>query len=178
MIGIYCVGRFKSTYQRTAANAIPPKTIVYLFVCPTYDDMGNCNFIIIKQATNLCHIKEKKAKPSWSYGSWIYNYLCNQCLSPLMLWVRISIRAMCTTLCDKVCQRLATGRWFSAGPPVSSTNKTDGHDITEILLKVALNTIKPNQTNQGAKQIDRNYCMFWQKIKTSYLGFKKKMIRH
>jgi hypothetical protein len=25
--------------------------------------------------------------------------------------------------------------------PVSSTNKTDHHDITEILLKVALNTI-------------------------------------
>ena len=21
---------------------------------------------------------------SWSYGSWIYNYLCNQCLSPLI----------------------------------------------------------------------------------------------
>jgi len=20
---------------------------------------------------------------SWSYGSWFYNYLCNQCLSPL-----------------------------------------------------------------------------------------------
>ena len=27
----------------------------------------------------------------WTYGSWI-NYLCNQCLSPLMLWVWISIR--------------------------------------------------------------------------------------
>ena len=27
----------------------------------------------------------------WSYGSWIYNYLCNQCLLSLMLWVRISI---------------------------------------------------------------------------------------
>jgi hypothetical protein len=75
----------------------------------------------------------------WSYGRWIYNYLCNQCLSSLMLWVRISIRARCTTLCDKICQWLATGRWFS---PVSSTNKTDRHDITEILLKVALNTIK------------------------------------
>jgi len=24
------------------------------------------------------------------------NYICNQCLSPLMLWVRISIRARCT----------------------------------------------------------------------------------
>jgi hypothetical protein len=35
-----------------------------------------------------------------------------------------------------------TGQWFSPGPPVSSTNKTDSHDIAEILLKVALNTIK------------------------------------
>ena len=30
------------------------------------------------------------------------------------------------------------------GTPVSSTNKTDRHDITEILLKVALNTINLN----------------------------------
>jgi len=35
-----------------------------------------------------------------------------------------------------------TGGWFSPGPPVSSTNKTHHHDITEILLKVALSTIK------------------------------------
>jgi hypothetical protein len=62
-----------------------------------------------------------------------------------MLWVQISIRASCTTICDKVCQWFATGRWFSQGPTVSSTNKTDHHDIAEILLKVALNTIK--QTN-------------------------------
>jgi hypothetical protein len=41
----------------------------------------------------------------------------------------------------------ATGQWFSPGPLVSSTNKTDCHDITEILLKVALNTIKPNPAN-------------------------------
>ena len=33
------------------------------------------------------------------------------------------------------------GAWFSLGTPVSSTNKTDRHDITEILLKVAFNTI-------------------------------------
>ena len=33
---------------------------------------------------------------------------------------------------------------FFPGNPVSSTNKTDRHDIAEILLKVALNTI--NQT--------------------------------
>jgi hypothetical protein len=37
---------------------------------------------------------------------------------------------------------------FSPGPPVSSNNKTDRHDIAEILLKVTLNiTNQPNQTN-------------------------------
>jgi len=41
---------------------------------------------------------------SWSYGSWIYNYLCNQCLSPLKLWVQILLRrgVLDTTICDKV----------------------------------------------------------------------------
>ena len=32
-------------------------------------------------------------------------------------------------------------RQFSLGTPVSSINKTDSHNVTEILLKVALNTI-------------------------------------
>jgi len=39
-----------------------------------------------------------------------------------------------TTVCDKVCQRLVV--FFQ----VSSTNKTDHHNITEILLKVAIST--------------------------------------
>ena len=36
---------------------------------------------------------------------------------------------------------LAAGGWFSLDTTVSSTNKTDRHDITEVELKVALNTI-------------------------------------
>jgi hypothetical protein len=36
---------------------------------------------------------------------------------------------------------LAHGWWFSPGTPASSTTKTGCHDIAEILLKVALNTI-------------------------------------
>jgi hypothetical protein len=40
-----------------------------------------------------------------------------------------------TALCDKVRQ------WFSPDTLVSSTKKTDRHDITEILLKVAFNTV-------------------------------------
>ena len=48
-----------------------------------------------------------------------------------------------TILCDKVCQWLVAGWWFSLGTLVSSTNKTNHHDITEIFLKVVLNTITP-----------------------------------
>jgi hypothetical protein len=46
-----------------------------------------------------------------------------------------------TTLCDQFCQWLSTDRWFSLGTPVSFTSKAGRHDITEILLKVALSTI-------------------------------------
>jgi hypothetical protein len=70
---------------------------------------------------------------SWAglFGSWIYNYLCNQCLSPqIRSWQGV----LDTTLCDKVCQWLAAGQWISPGTPVSSTNKTVRHAITEIFL--------------------------------------------
>ena len=33
---------------------------------------------------------------SWSHGCWIYNYLCNQCLSQLTLWVWIPLMERCT----------------------------------------------------------------------------------
>jgi hypothetical protein len=42
---------------------------------------------------------------------------------------------------------------FSLGTLVSFTNKTDCHDITEILLKVALSTT--NQTCDSEKLISR-----------------------
>ena len=71
-----------------------------------------------------------------------------------------TIGARCTTLCDKVCHWLVTGRWFSPDTPVSSINKTDCHDMTEILLKVVLNTI--NQTR--IFWLDHywwSYYLFW-----------------
>jgi len=38
---------------------------------------------------------------SQSCGNWIYNYLCNQCLLPVELWVQILLMVD-TTLCDEV----------------------------------------------------------------------------
>jgi hypothetical protein len=66
---------------------------------------------------NKMVVVDKSQTASWSCGSWIYNFLCSQCLSPLKVWV-----------------------WIR----VSSPNKTDRHNITKILLKVALSTITPN----------------------------------
>ena len=68
-------------------------------------------------------------------------------LSPIRWWVRArryKLKKGCTRLAaatDKAYQLLAHGRWFS---PASSTTKTGRHDIAEILLKVALSTIKSN----------------------------------
>ena len=52
-----------------------------------------------------------------------------------------------TTLCDTVCQRIAPDRigGFLRVLRFPPTNKTDRHDIAEILLKVVLNTINLNQ---------------------------------
>ena len=49
--------------------------------------------------------------------------------------------------------------WFSQVTLVSSTNKTDRHDISEILLKVALNTI-----NQPTNHFMHNLVFIKKKI--------------
>jgi hypothetical protein len=61
----------------------------------------------------------------------------------------VSYKDGCTRLAaasDKAYQLLVHGRWFCPGTLASSTTKTCRHDIAEILLKVALSTIK--QTNK------------------------------
>ena len=63
----------------------------------------------------------------------IYNYLCNQCISPSKVvssnlahgevyWIQHYVIKIVSDL-------RAAGRRFSLGTPVSSTNKTGRHDI-------------------------------------------------
>jgi hypothetical protein len=56
----------------------------------------------------------------------------------------------------KLVSDLRQSRWFSPDTLVSSTNKPDHHDMTEILLKVVLNTITLTPiTHKSHKQLSR-----------------------
>ena len=59
----------------------------------TIRDLSNC--LLIKRSCLWRAL-------SWSCGSWIYNYLCNNCLLPLKLWVQIPLKrgVLSTTLCN------------------------------------------------------------------------------
>ena len=105
---------------------------------------------------------------SWSYGSWLSNYLCNQCPSPQMLWVWTLLRqgVLDTTLCDKVCQWLATGRWFSLvhwfPPQIKLTTTIYPGKWNIVESGVKHHKSKPNQTiviirSRWAK-VDMKYC--------------------
>ena len=45
-------------------------------------------FTILIACLSLSFVSLEGLSWSWTYGSWIYNYLSNQCLSRLKLWVR------------------------------------------------------------------------------------------
>ena len=53
---------------------------------------------------------------------------------PTFTYMPLRLGVLDIALCNKVCQWLAAGSWFSSGTPVSSSNKSDIHDVTEILL--------------------------------------------
>ena len=108
------------------------------------NDSISCGYVFtgtLNTKSNLLKVQSW----SWSYGSsWIHNYLCNQHLLPLKLWVWNHLyMARCTRNNIMWCSLSVTcGRSeVSLGTPVSSTNKNDSQDIPEILLKVALRTI-------------------------------------
>jgi hypothetical protein len=55
-----------------------------IFMGPNYPSYWNDAVSVVYMG-----VKCLPSQLSWSYGIWIYNYFCNQCLSPLTLWVWI-----------------------------------------------------------------------------------------
>jgi hypothetical protein len=75
-----------------------------------------------KSSISLLYNENQKGSSwSWSYGSYIYNYLYNQRVSHQSwdLESRSWRDVLNTALCDDVCQLHAAGRWYSPGIPVS-----------------------------------------------------------
>ena len=99
-----CIG-LKSIYkgmlpkQHIKYNRFGTLAIVYhyFFICEKVFNINRlttdqCHGVVFGECRALCTISGS----SWSCGSWIYNYLCNQCLSPLTLRVQIPLMARCT----------------------------------------------------------------------------------
>jgi len=125
------------------------RCIEYVSSCEKHNEVkiGMCSLKIIKSTWNTC--VNEVLSWSWSYGSWIYNYLYNQ--KPITTKAVCSNRtdAVCTR-CDKVCQWLTTGRWFSPGTlkltPRYSWNIVESgvkpHNPTLTLVKMTLKNRK------------------------------------
>jgi hypothetical protein len=85
----------------------------------------------------------------WStYSSWIYNYLCNWYLSPLMR-VRILLRTRCTTLYDKVCQCLALSLWYYWFPVKSAPGQI-------VLSQIGLRSNRPQSNRPQSNRPQSN----------------------
>ena len=64
--------------------------------------------------------------------------------------------------------------WFYQGTPVYSTNKTDRHNIIEILLKVALSIINQTKTAKYNKQ--QCQCSLLQRVKQLFKETKPTIV--
>ena len=119
------------TYSKSTENLC--RYIVYIshFMHMWFDKMCKLENIYKKinwklYKSNIVHMNMGPSW-SWSYGSWIYCYLINQCLSPLTLWVRTPFMQMCTRYnimwqsLSVTCNRSVV---FSGYSGFYSTNKT------------------------------------------------------
>ena len=110
-------------------------------------------FTIILSAPNLkswicpwCMPEEEMSGCSGSdrIVSWIYNYLCYQCISPVKLWVRIPLMTRCTRyVINHHVIKFVSDLCRCDSLVIFSINKTYRHDITQILLKVVLKQPTP-----------------------------------
>ena len=71
-----------------------------------------------------------------------------------IMWYSLSVTCAC--------------RWFSSDIPVSSINKTDRHDIAEILLKVALSitasTLNIGCADKNVISLERSDMILWRTV--------------
>jgi hypothetical protein len=102
-IYIYCF-RFWNQIWQYMCCWLGKNLIIVLEYLPIRNDLNFAFIPNIKAefwALFLFFLKDEIPKTigaswSWSYGKWIYNCLCNHCISPLKLWVRTPFMSRCT----------------------------------------------------------------------------------
>ena len=124
---------------------------------------------------STCIFAWKESSWSWSYCSWIYNYLCSQYLSPLKLrvWTPFMARSLDITRCDKVCQWPAICWWFSQ---VSSTNENWPPLYNWHIVESGVKHYKPKQWSStipqiSTKRIATSVCVWFTHL-YSPLGYR------
>ena len=120
---LYLLKLFKSTCQELLSNWSIYLTVLYM--------IGASEMNKRLHDMLLVYHRRKRKGPSWLYGCW---FTTNCAISAYHHWnCKLESGSwwgvLDTTLCDKVCRWFAAGQWFSPGNPVSSTNKTDCHNI-------------------------------------------------
>ena len=112
----------------------------------------------------ICWTRLKQKKMAYIFHTIHYCYclyvqliLYHYCLWNMFLSGLINLKKKCNI-------HRAAGRWFSPGTPLSSTNKTDRHDIAENIVESGVKHHKPSQKNISVHCYIRNQT----DLKTSY----------
>jgi hypothetical protein len=115
---------------------LPSKVILILESC----DIRVCLLIYFKRSCYRSNMPYSNNEYICFLNIYIYIFVAHRCFIFVVHSEVYSIQHYMIN----ICQWLSAGRWFSPGTPVSSTNKIDRHDISDILLNVTLNTNNPN----------------------------------
>ena len=96
--------RYGSVLKGSSVNNLGTDISFENGICGRKDLAGSCDQRIWPHGHNTSKYEfhtpttlKNHPGPSWLwlYGSWIYYYLCNQCLSTLKLWVRTPFMGRC-----------------------------------------------------------------------------------
>ena len=112
--------------------------------------MGRCGHdLIVVGFTTTCAI-------SVYHHLWVWILLMARCTRYNIMWKSLSALPQVSGFLCVLLFTPPTSLWFSPGTLISSTKKTDCHDITEILLKVSCSGFKhPNPNPPPFECIER-----------------------